>query len=190
MAHSKFITLPTGRSIATLMIAIGVAGCQTHGASADVTTAANVHGPNDKGDAMMEHQDKDHGPHLVATKSANDFPTTLSRLTAAVDARGLKTFAVIDHAKGAASIDEELRPTTLVIFGNPKGGTPLMQSAQTLGLALPLKALVYENSDGDIIIATTDIKHAVKEHRATDQATRATAIAGVLKGIAEEAAGS
>ena len=119
--------------------------------------------------------------------SASDFETTLDQLRAAIDARGFRTFAVIDHAAGAATVDVPLRPTTLVIFGNPKGGAPLMAAAQTLGFALPLRALVYETEDGAVKIGTTDIKHVLEKH-GVDAPKRADAIAGAIASIVEDAA--
>jgi uncharacterized protein (DUF302 family) len=81
---------------------------------------------------------------LITLPSAYDVGTTLDRLTAALTAKGVTIFARIDHAAGAASVGLPLRPTTLIIFGNPAAGTPLMQVAQTTGIDLPLKALVAE----------------------------------------------
>src|SRR5215467_5278363 len=70
---------------------------------------------------------------------------TLARLEAAVQAKGLTLFARIDHAAGAAAVGLPLRPTVVVIFGNARGGTPLMQARQTVGIDLPLKALVWQD---------------------------------------------
>jgi uncharacterized protein (DUF302 family) len=70
---------------------------------------------------------------------------TLERLEAALKAKGLTVFARVDHAAGAAAVGLELRPTVLVIFGNARGGTPLMQARQTAGIDLPLKALVWQD---------------------------------------------
>src|SRR6201991_2659476 len=70
---------------------------------------------------------------------------TMDRLEADVRAKGMTIFARIDHAAGAAQAGLALRPTELLIFGNAKGGTPLMQSNQTIGIDLPLKALVWED---------------------------------------------
>lgn len=156
-------------------------------AGAAVLGAAGANAMGEKAAAADEAVAAPVGPAIVETASAVDFETTLSQLKAAVEKRGLKTFAEIDHAAGAASIDETLRPTTLLIFGNPRGGTPLMQSAQTLGAALPLKALVFEKANGDVAIAVIDIERVVAEHGASDQATRAGNIAGALAGIAAEA---
>ena len=122
-------------------------------------------------------------PFLIEHKSKHDFSTTLSKVQKAIDERKFNTFAVIDHAKGAASIGEKLRPTTLVIFGNPKGGTPLLQSAQSLGADLPLKALVYETADGDTIVAVSDIRALLSAHSANDVAERGAAIAKALESI-------
>jgi uncharacterized protein (DUF302 family) len=71
---------------------------------------------------------------------------TMNRLEAAVKAKGLTVFARIDHAAGAAAVGLTLRPTEALIFGNAKSGTPLMQSVQTIGIDLPLKALVWQDS--------------------------------------------
>lgn len=74
---------------------------------------------------------------------------TVSRLEAEIRARGMTVFAHIDHAAGAAQACLALRPTELLIFGSAKGGTPLMQNKQSVGIDLPLKALVWEDADGN-----------------------------------------
>ena len=73
---------------------------------------------------------------------------TMDRLETAVKAKGLTVFARIDHAAGAASVGLPLRPTEVLIFGNARGGTPLMQSVQTIGIDLPLRALVWQDESG------------------------------------------
>src|SRR5215470_11538392 len=73
---------------------------------------------------------------------------TMDRLEAQIRAKGLAIFARIDHAAGAAEVGLPLRPTELIIFGNARGGTPLMQSVQTVGIDLPLKALVWQDPAG------------------------------------------
>ena len=73
---------------------------------------------------------------------------TMERLEAEIRAQGMKVFARIDHAAGAAEAGLKLRPTHLIVFGNARGGTPLMQSIQTVGVDLPLKALVWEDASG------------------------------------------
>ena len=140
-----------------------------------------------------DHTDKPtmsghHGPHIMTAKSAGDFDETLTRVQAAIDARGFKTFAVIDHAAGAASIDQPLRPTTLIIFGNPKGGTPLIQAAQTIAIDLPLKMLVYMDDSGAVTIAWPDVEHLVHEHGANGIDAQSSKIGAALAAIASEAA--
>jgi uncharacterized protein (DUF302 family) len=85
---------------------------------------------------------------LVTLPSHHSAAETLERLEAALKAKGVHEFARIDHAAGAAEVGMALRPTTVVIFGNPAAGTPLMQADQRLGLDLPLKALVWEDGEG------------------------------------------
>ena len=81
---------------------------------------------------------------MIRVQSNHDVSTTIDRLAAAVEGAGAKVFARVDHAAGAASVDQELAPATLLIFGNPKLGTPAMQSGITMGLDLPLRVLAYQ----------------------------------------------
>jgi uncharacterized protein (DUF302 family) len=81
---------------------------------------------------------------------------TMNRLETAVKAKGMTVFARIDHAAGAAAAGLPLRPTELLIFGNAKGGTPLMQSVQTIGIDLPLKALVWQDASGKTWLSYND----------------------------------
>jgi uncharacterized protein (DUF302 family) len=85
----------------------------------------------------------------VVTVPSN-FPVheTITRLMTAVTSKGMTIFAVVDHGDGAEIAGMSLRPTQLVLFGNPKGGTPLMQENQTAGIDLPLKALAWEDAHG------------------------------------------
>src|ERR1700749_4854147 len=93
---------------------------------------------------------------LVTVKSAFDPKETMSRLEAEVRAKGMTVFAHVDHAAGAAAVDMPLRPTDLLIFGAAKGGTPLMQSGQTIAIALPLKALVWQDEAGTTWLSYND----------------------------------
>jgi len=93
---------------------------------------------------------------VVTLTSGFDVPTTVSRLASAMTAKGLTIFAIIDHADGAHIVGLELRPTTLIVFGNPKSGTPLMQEAQAAGIDLPLKVLVYRDENGFTRVAYND----------------------------------
>lgn len=92
---------------------------------------------------------------LVSLPSPHSPEHTLNRLESAVSARGLNVFARIDHGAGAASVGQALRPTLLLIFGHPRGGTPLMQCSQTLGIDLPLKMLVWQDEAGQVWLSYT-----------------------------------
>jgi uncharacterized protein (DUF302 family) len=81
-------------------------------------------------------------------KSNYSVDGTVEKLTGLLTAKGMKIFATIDHQKGALQAGLDLRPTTLVIFGNPKVGTMLMQCDQRIGLALPLKMLIWQDENG------------------------------------------
>ena len=93
---------------------------------------------------------------------------TMNRLEAEVRAKGMTVFARIDHAAGATAVGLSLRPTEVLIFGNARAGTPLMQSVQTIGLDLPLKALVWQDASGDTWLSYNDPAWLVKRQpRAT-----------------------
>ena len=85
---------------------------------------------------------------LESVKSAHDVKTTADRLETILKEKGMVVFARIDHAAGAKKVDKELRPTELVIFGNPNIGTLLMQCEQKMGLDLPMKALIWQDESG------------------------------------------
>jgi uncharacterized protein (DUF302 family) len=93
---------------------------------------------------------------LVRKKSSHDVVTTMDRLEGALTERGITVVARIDHAKAAMGAGMELRPTVLLIFGNPKLGTPLMQAKQEIAIDLPMKVIVWEDADGQTWIAYTD----------------------------------
>lgn len=92
---------------------------------------------------------------LLVKKSAHSGSATLDKLTKVLESKGITIFARIDHAAGAKKAGLTLRPTELLIFGNPKLGTPLMQSNQKIGLDLPLKALVWKDGNGDVWLGYT-----------------------------------
>jgi uncharacterized protein (DUF302 family) len=94
---------------------------------------------------------------LVTIPSSYGPKDTMDRLEAEVKAKGMTVFARIDHAAGAAGMGLPLRPTELLIFGNAKGGTPLMQSVQTIGIDLPLKALVWQDASGKAWLSYQDM---------------------------------
>ena len=113
---------------------------------------------------------------LAMVKSAHGVKDTIDRLAAHVIAKGMKVFARIDHAQGASEVGLALRPTELLIFGNAKGGTPLMQSQQTIGIDLPLKALAFEDADGTVWLCYNDPAWIAARHGvAGDEVTKAMA---------------
>jgi len=127
---------------------------------------------------------------LITTRSGNAVKLTVDRLEARLKAMGITVFARIDHAAGAASADMPLRPTELLIFGNPKAGTPLMQANQTIGIDLPLKILVWEDNSGGVWITYNDPTWLAKRHNLGDKAAAAVkAMADALIKLAEAAAG-
>ena len=101
---------------------------------------------------------------LTTVPSSFGVKETVDRLEAAVKAKGLTVFARIDHAGGATAIGLALRPTELVIFGNARGGTPLMQAGQSAGIDLPLKAVVYEDAAGKVWLAYNDPAWVARRH--------------------------
>ncbi len=101
---------------------------------------------------------------LVVKSSNHSVSETIDRLQALLEEKGLKIFARIDHQAGAAGADLELRPTEILIFGNPKLGTPLMTSAQTTAIDLPQKALAYEDENGGVFLAYNDIGYLTARH--------------------------
>ena len=105
---------------------------------------------------------------LVEVKSPHSVKETMNRLEEIVKQRGLNVFARIDHAAGAAKVGKTLRPTELLIFGNPQGGTPLMECAQTAGIDLPLKALVWEDASQQVWLGYNDPAYLAQRHGIAD----------------------
>ena len=101
---------------------------------------------------------------LITTPSAFGPAETMRRLEAEVEARGMTIFAHVDHAAGAAAVGMTLRPTDLLIFGAAKGGTPLMEMAQTIGIDLPLKALVWQDAAGATWLSYNDPDWLAERH--------------------------
>ena len=101
---------------------------------------------------------------LITLRSSYGPKETMNRLETEVKAKGLTIFARIDHAAGAAEVGLSLRPTELLIFGNAKGGTPLMQAVQTIAIDLPLKALVWQDASGNTWLSYNDPNWLAKRH--------------------------
>src|SRR6516165_4001468 len=117
---------------------------------------------------------------LTTIRSHNAPKDTMDRLEADVKAKGLTVFARVDHAAGAKAVGLALRPTEVLIFGNAKSGTPLMQAMQTIGIDLPLKALVWLDASGSTWLSYNDPSWLAKRHgegSESDAAVRAMAAA-------------
>lgn len=126
---------------------------------------------------------------MIAVTSKHSSQASMDRLEASAKSRELKIFARIDHAAGARSIGEELRPTELLIFGHPKGGTPLLQCDQGYGIELPMRVLAWEDAQGKSWLGYKDpASYAIK---ASDPKCDAALkrLTGTLDTLIREAAG-
>jgi uncharacterized protein (DUF302 family) len=125
---------------------------------------------------------------LITLQSSFDPDETTNKLEAAVKTKGMTVFAKIDHAAGAASVGLPLRPTTVVIFGNPKGGTLPMQSVQTSGIDLPLKALIWQDAAGATWLSYNDPDWIAKRHGLDHEAEAAIkGMSDALRAVASAA---
>ena len=107
------------------------------------------------------------GEGLVTVKSSFGAKETADRVERLTKERGMKLFNRIDHAKGARTVGMPLRPTEVLIFGNPKGGTPLMMCEQSVGIDLPLKMLVWEDGNGAVWVGYSDPEVLKDRHGVT-----------------------
>lgn len=101
---------------------------------------------------------------LIAVKSPHSVASTMNRFEALAKQNSLVVFARIDHAAGAAKIGKILRPTEVLIFGNPKAGTAFMECGQSVGIDLPLKALVWEDASAQVWLGYNDPAFIAKRH--------------------------
>jgi uncharacterized protein (DUF302 family) len=125
---------------------------------------------------------------LITVSSSFGPEETMKRLEAEVRAKGMTVFARVDHAAGAAEAGLPLRPTDLLIFGAARGGTPLMQAAQTIGIDLPLKALVWQDEEGKTFLSYNDPAYLAHRHGLSDQVKPVVdTMTAVLKAIAAKA---
>ena len=128
---------------------------------------------------------------LTTIRSSFGPKETMNRVEAEVKVKGLTVFARVDHAAGAAEVGLPLRPTELLVFGNAKGGTPLMQSVQTIGIDLPLKALVWQDGSGTTWLSYNDPRYLAKRHGLGREVEAAVnAMAAALDALAKVAATS
>ncbi len=126
---------------------------------------------------------------MQTTTSTHDFATTADRARSAIEARGMTVLAEIDHGANAERVGLELRPTTLLVFGNPQVGTHVMLERQTAGIDLPLKLLIWQDEAGAVRLTYDDPAGIFERHQVRGQSEILARMQGALASIAAEAAG-
>jgi uncharacterized protein (DUF302 family) len=124
---------------------------------------------------------------LVSLPSAHGATATIERLKALLDQKKIHVFAHIDHAAGAQKVGLLLRPTQVLIFGNPQAGTPLMQSEQTIGLDLPLRVLVWEDAADKVWLTYRRPAFLAQRYHVKDQDEAVKALDAALAALARAA---
>ena len=123
---------------------------------------------------------------IVNKPSHHSVDETLAKLQTILQAKGIAVFALVDHSGEAAKVGMKMRPTKLVIFGNPKGGTPLMLAAPTIAIDLPLKILIWEDDQGKVWVSYNTPEYLAERHALPPHLTENIAIIATLAGnIAE-----
>jgi uncharacterized protein (DUF302 family) len=128
------------------------------------------------------------GADLVTLASAHGAVETVERLKSLLGQKKIQVFADIDHAAAAKEVGLSLRPTRVVIFGNPQAGTPLMQSQQTIGLDLPLRVLVWEDEAGKVWLTYRRLAVLAQRHQVLDRAEAIKELDAGLTALASAAA--
>jgi uncharacterized protein (DUF302 family) len=108
------------------------------------------------------------GNGLIHISSAHSVSETVERLESILGAKNLTIFARVDHSGEAAKVGLNMRPTQLIIFGSPRGGTPVMAAAPTVAIDLPLKALVWEDAEGKVWLSYNDPEYLKRRHNIPD----------------------
>tara|TARA_B100000929_G_C15504973_1_gene418558 strand:- start:1061 stop:1969 length:909 start_codon:yes stop_codon:yes gene_type:complete len=138
-----------------------------------------------------ENRTVDFKEGIITKQSTQNFNETYARLKNALNTNeNISIIAELDHQANAASVDMDLRPTRIIIFGNPNLGTPLMQSEQTTGLDLPQKMLVWENGDGEVFISYNDPDFIAERHNIDDAQETLNTIGMALDNLSNAAAGN
>lgn len=187
MARNDQATSRTGRR--TLLKLAGAASVATIGFSGSV--GARTSGDEDeKRGCEDEGQESEEvtvpeGAGLVTVESDESVDATVERIEEAIESQdGLSLIASVDHAENAASVDEQLPPTRLLIFGNPALGTQLMQCSRSTGIDLPQKLLVREDENGQVNVTYNDPEYLAERHGLDDQDETLSTIAGALETLA------
>jgi uncharacterized protein (DUF302 family) len=121
-----------------------------------------------------------HGEGIISKPSKYSVPETLHRLETILSAKGVKIFAVIDHSGEAEKAGLKMPPTQLLIFGNPKGGTPVMLAAPTAAIDLPLKALAWQDANGQVWLSYNDPIYIERRFGLSDDVMKPLAGIGAL----------
>jgi uncharacterized protein (DUF302 family) len=129
----------------------------------------------------------DDSADLVTLPSARSAVETVDRLKHVLEQKGIQVFADIDHATAAQQVGMSLRPTRVVIFGNPQAGTPLMQSRQTIGLDLPLRVLIWEDEAGKVWLTYRPLEVVARLHHILDRDEVVKNLGAGLAGLARAA---
>jgi len=124
---------------------------------------------------------------MIKKMSQYDVPATLDRLEHALKDKGIAIVARVDHAAAANKVDMELRPTQVLFFGNPKLGTPLMQSNQAAGLDLPMKVLAWQDEDGKTWLGYHSPQQIATNLHMTDVTEAVNMLAGAMEKLTEYA---
>jgi uncharacterized protein (DUF302 family) len=121
---------------------------------------------------------------MVHFHSPYSVPETLGRLDSVLQSRGLTVFARIDHSGEAEKVGMKMQPTQLIIFGSPKGGTPVMLASPTLAIDLPLKALVWQDESGKVWLSYNSAEYLKQRHNIPDELVKNIAVIGpLLQGV-------
>jgi uncharacterized protein (DUF302 family) len=161
----------------TLLRLLGVTAAAAAGCTA---------GDEDEATPTMSQTDterRDRAGLVTVTVEEEEFEATVDRIEADIEAAGLTLLATVDHAANAASVDRELPPTTLFVFGNPDVGTPLMRAARSVAVDLPQKLLVW--ADGSAVrVSYNDPAYLADRHDIDGQDDRLEAVGDLLRRLA------
>lgn len=127
-------------------------------------------------------------PGLATIPSTHGFAETVQKIESLLSAKNIHLFAKIDHAAGAHQVGLTLRPTIVLLFGNPQAGTPLMQSRQTIGIDLPLKILIWEDETGKTWLSYNRPAYLAQRHAILDRDTPVGALTTNVEALARAAA--
>jgi len=127
------------------------------------------------------------GDGMIVVQSPHSVGNTIDKLTAVLESKGMKIMARVNHAAGAQSVDLKLRPTEVLIFGNPKIGTPLMNCSQSIAIDLPQKMLAWEDDSGKVWLGYNDPMHLKSRHSSAGCDAVFDKVAGALGNFAKAA---